>query len=593
MLLFTNSGDKALSPFKEYRWKVAEPPDLELIKKLSEELTIAPSLAAVLINRKVDDFEKARRYFRPTEEQLHDPFLLDGMHVAVERILAARISNEKMLVYGDYDVDGTNGASMLYLFFREIGCNVSYYIPDRIKEGYGISHAGIDQAKRTGISLMVAVDCGITAVEQVEYARSLGVDVIICDHHEPGNTIPNAVAGLDPIKPASQYPFKFLCGCGVGFKLIQAIARTIGDEISVSKYLDFVAIATTADIVPLVEENRVFVKLGLELINKNPRSGIHALLQSAGLEVGSIATGQIVFVMAPRINAVGRLGNAMRAVDLLVSESFSKAVEYARVLEQENQTRRKIDEDVFLHAQQLVEEYLDVDSDGAIILHQEQWHPGVIGIVASRIVEKYYRPAIMLTTVDGVVKGSARSVAGFNIYQALKRCEGKLLQFGGHKYAAGLTVDPERLEEFKEAFNAVAKELLTDDLRTPEIAIDAEIDLAELTPKYLRILKQFAPFGPKNMRPMFVAHDVELVGTPRIVGKNHLRFKIRKNGTTFDCIGFGLGDLLPRLNGTPPETQKDPGTQNGGRKDLSIVFSVDENDYTGVQLPQLKIKDLK
>ncbi len=574
-----NSGDKALSPIKEYRWKVADPPDLELLNKLSDELTIAPSLAAVLINRKIDDFEKARRYFRPSEEQLHDPFLMDGMHKAVERILAARMANEKMLVYGDYDVDGTNGAGMLYLFFREIGCNVSYYIPDRIKEGYGISHAGIDQANEAGVKLMVAIDCGITAVEQVEYARSIGIEVIICDHHEPGDTIPNAVAVLDPLKPDSQYPFKFLCGCGVGFKLVQAIARTIGDETSVTKYLDFVAIATTADIVPLIEENRVFVKLGLELINTNPRPGIHALLQGAGLDVGAISTGQIVFVMAPRINAVGRLGNAMRAVDLLVSDSFSKAVEFARVLEQENQTRRKIDEDVFLHAQQLVEEYLDVESDGAIILHQEQWHPGVVGIVASRIVEKYYRPAIMMTTVDGVAKGSARSIAGFNIYQALKRCEDKLLQFGGHKYAAGLTVEIDRLDEFKEAFNAVVKELLTDDLLTPEISIDTEIDLAELTPKYLRVLKQFAPFGPKNMRPMFVAHNVELVGAPRIVGKNHLRFKIRKNGTTFDCIGFGLGGLLPRLN--------------GGRKDLSIVFSVDENDYTGVQLPQLKIKDLK
>ncbi len=556
-----------------------DPPDPSIVKKLSDELSIAPSLATILVNRGIDDFEKARRYFRPSEEQFHDPFLMEGMYQAVDRILSARSKSEKISVYGDYDVDGTNGASMLYLFFKELGCDVSYYIPDRIKEGYGISRAGIDHAKEIGTTLLVSIDCGITAVDQVEYARSLGMDVIICDHHEPNDQLPKAVAVLDPLKATCGYPFKSLCGTGVGFKLIQALARTVGTESTVGKYLDYVALATTADIVPLIDENRAFVKMGLELITNNPRPGIKALLDSAGLKSEVMTTAQVVFVMAPRINAVGRLGDAKRAVELLVTDDYDSAVEFARVLEQENINRRKIDEDVFIHAQQLVEEFLDVESDGAIILHQEQWHPGVVGIVASRMVEKYYRPSIMMTTVDGVAKGSARSIAGFNIYQALKRCEDKLLQFGGHKYAAGLTLEVDRIEEFKEAFNAVVKELLTEDLRTPVITIDAEIDLGELTPKYTRLLKQFSPFGPKNMRPTFVARRVEAMGPARIVGKNHLRFKIRKNHITLDCIGFNLGHLLERFS-------------NGNRY-FDIVFAVDESDFSGVQLPQLKIKDLR
>ena len=568
-----------MTPIKEYRWTISEPPDPSIIKKLSDELTIAPSLASILVNRGIDDFEKARRYFRPSEEQFHDPFLMDGMYLAVDRILSARTRNEKINVYGDYDVDGTNGASMLFLFFRELGCDVSYYIPDRIKEGYGISRAGIDKAKELGVTLMVAIDCGITAVDQVEYARGLGIDVIVCDHHEPNDELPKAVAVLDPLKPSCRYPFKNLCGTGVGFKLVQALARTVGTEGSAGKYLDFVALATTADIVPLIDENRVFVRLGLDIITNTPRPGIKALLDSAGLRAEAMTTGQVVFVLAPRINAVGRLGDARRAVELLVTDDYNAAVDFARVLEQENINRRKIDEDVFIHAQELVEKFLDVESEGAIILHQEQWHPGVVGIVASRMVEKYYRPAIMMTTVDGVAKGSARSIAGFNIYQALKRCEDKLLQFGGHKYAAGLTLEVSRVEEFKEAFNEVVKELLTEDLLTPVIQIDAEIELSELTPKYMRVLKQFAPFGPKNMRPTFVTRNVEAVGQPKIVGKNHLRFRIKTNGITIDCIGFNLGRLMERFT--------------NGAKYFDLVFAVDESDFSGAQLPQLKIKDIR
>ncbi len=330
---------------------------------------------------------------------------------------------------------------------------------------------------------------------------------------------------------------------------------------------------------PLIDENRIFVRLGLERINSHIRPGIKALLECAGLKIGSITTGQIVFAMAPRINAVGRLGDAKRAVELLVSDNYEASVEFAKVLEQENLKRRKIDEGVFTEAQDLVEQYFKDHGDGAIVMHQEQWHPGVVGIVASRMVEKYYRPAVMLTTLEGVAKGSARSISGVNIHQALKMVEDKLLQFGGHKYAAGLSVDLDRVDEFRAAFNTVIKEMMTEDLLTPVIHIDTEIDLTELTPKYLRVLKQCAPFGPQNMRPTYLSRGVQVVGIPRIVGKNHLRMKIKKDGITFDCIGFGLGSMIDKVR------EKAAG--------LDIVFSIDENDFTGVTLTQLKIKDLQ
>ena len=564
---------------KPYRWTILPPPPDETVKKLSEELTLSPVLVSVLVNRGIDTFDKAKKYFRPSIDQLYDPFLMDGMHLAVERLLKARDNKEKILVYGDYDVDGTNGAGMLYLYFQEIGCDVSYYIPDRQIEGYGISQAGVEFAKKSGVKLLISIDCGITALAQVEYANQLGLEVIICDHHEPADEIPNAVAVLDALKPNCRYPFKFLCGTGVGFKFIQAIARTIGNEETITKFVDFVSLATTADIVPLIDENRVFVRLGLERINNTPRPGIKALLDGAGLKLGNATTGQIVFAMAPRINAVGRLGDAKRAVELLVSDDYQSSVQFANVLEQENLKRRKIDEGVFAEAQSLVEAYIQKYGDGAIVMHNENWHPGVVGIVASRIVEKYYRPAIMMTTIDGIAKGSARSIAGVNIHAALKQVEDKLLQFGGHKYAAGVSVDVDRIDEFRTAFSAVVKGMLTEELLTPIINIDSEIDLAELTPKFFRVLKQFAPFGPQNMRPTFLTKGVQVVGLPRIVGKDHLRFKIKKNNITFDCIGFNLGYLMPVVKAK--------------LTNLDLVFSIDESDFSGMTVTQLKIKDAR
>ncbi|GJQ19709.1 MAG: single-stranded-DNA-specific exonuclease RecJ [Bacteroidia bacterium] len=582
-----------MSPVREYRWNFgsngsASEADVDFqanVKRITDELSISPILAEILVHRGITTKEMARVYFRPTVDDLHNPFLMSGMDVAVERVLKAVKNGEPILVYGDYDVDGTNGASLLFMFLRAVGARVTSFIPDRIKDGYGLTPGGIRRAKDQGVRLLIAIDCGITAVDQVAYAASLGIDVIVCDHHEPGPVLPPAVAILNPLKPGCTYPFKHLCGCGVGFKFIQALStqdqvvHALGEDADyhLARYLDFVALASTADIVALSGENRTLVKLGLELINTEPRPGIRALIETSGLKPGRITAGQIVFILAPRINAVGRLGDANRAVELLTCDSYEKALTLARVFEEENKNRRRIDEETFMQAQDLVEGFLDMEKEGAIVLHRESWHPGVIGIVASRLVERYYRPAIMLTTVDGVAKGSARSVAGFDIYQALKRCESTLLQFGGHKHAAGLTIAVDRIEEFKEAFSAVAKELLTDDVLTPEIRIDAAIELSDLTPKFIRILNQFAPFGPRNMRPVFAVRNGEIVGSPRIVGNNHLRFKVRQNTRVFDAIGFNLGGLIDRL---------------AGRR-VDLAFSIDESDFAGELVPQLKLRDIK
>ena len=580
-----------MSPNREYRWVLRESrrnssDSVQKAERLAKELTISRILADILIDRGIDTFESARTFFRPSMEDLHDPAGLDGMEAATDRIAQAITGGEQIVIYGDYDVDGTDGTAMLWKFLKDAGGCVGYFIPDRIRDGYGISNAGIDRVRAMGAKLLIAVDCGITAVQQVEYARSKGVDVVICDHHEPGNEIPKADAVLDTLKPSCSYPFKHLCGCGVAFKLVQALASkepfrsALKDDAQahLQDLIQYVTLATTADIVPLVGENRTLAKLGLELMNAYPLPGIRALIETSGLSPGKITSGQIVFVLAPRINAVGRLGDANRAVELLTSESYDRALQLARVMEEENYQRRKIDEETFLQAQEIVEQYLNADNDSAIVLHQESWHPGVIGIVASRLVERYYRPTIMMTTVDGVAKGSARSVSGFNIHEALKRCEDKLIQFGGHKYAAGLTVELDKLDEFRAAFKQVASELLTGDLLKPEIRIDAEIQLSELTPKFIRVLSQFAPFGPENMRPVFAVRGVEVLGQPRIVGKNHLRFKVRSNTHVVDAIGFNLGNLIGKV-------------QPGRRTDLA--FSLDESEYFGESVPQLKIRDIE
>ncbi len=563
------------------RWKINEIENEYLISSLADSLSISDVLAKLLILRNITDFDKAKTFFRPSLDFLYNPFLMDGMEVATYRVIQALTENQLICIYGDYDVDGTCSTALLYLFLKELGANVEFYIPKRLTEGYGISKSAIDYVKERGTALLISVDCGITAIEEAEYVKELGIDLIICDHHQPKEKIPDALAVLDPLKPNCNYPFKYLSGAGVAFKLAQGVAERIGKRDLPFKYLDLVSLAAAADIVSLVDENRVLVKEGINLINTNPRPGIEALMESSNNKHGSLTSGQIVFTIAPRINAVGRLGDAERAVQLLITNEKDKAFELAKVLESENYQRRKIDEDTFDNALEILENSSDENDGAAIILHQENWHPGVIGIVASRLVERYYRPTIMLTTIDGVAKGSARSISNFNIYEALKKCEDLLIHFGGHKAAAGLAVELENIDEFKLKFNQIVKESISEEDLSPEIHIDSKLKFSEITPKFLRIMEQFAPFGPGNMRPVFLSEGVEIANTPRIVGTNHLVMSLKQAGCdrNFDAIGFKMGEYLNIVN--------------NHNSVIDIVYNIDKSERDGRIFTQLKLKDLK
>ena len=563
------------------RWKIKNIEDDYAIQSLADSLNISDILAKLLVIRNVKNFPQAKNFFRPTLDFLHDPFLMDGMEAATSRLIQALTENHLICIYGDYDVDGTCSTALLYLFLKELDANVEYYIPKRLTDGYGLSSSAVDIVKSKETSLLITVDCGITAVAETEYAKSIGIDVIICDHHQPKDKIPGALAVLDPLKPGCNYPFKYLSGAGVAFKLAMGVAERIGKRELPLQYLDLVALAEAADIVPLIDENRILVKEGLNQINQNPRPGILALIKSSGMEPGNLTSGQIVFTIAPRVNAVGRLGDAERAVKLFITKDKEEAFNLAHILETENYERRKIDVDTFDTALEMVEKSLDLDEEHAIVLHQESWHPGVIGIVASRLVEKYYRPTIMLTTIDGVAKGSARSISNFNIYEALKKCEDLLIQFGGHQAAAGLAVEIEKIDEFKSRFNQIVKETVPGDDLFPEIDIDSKIKFSEITPKFLRILDQFAPFGPGNMRPVFLAENVEIANLPHIVGTDHLVVCLKQNGSekVFDCIGFNMGNYCDLI------------TKDGSL--LDIVFTIDKTLKDGRIFPQFKLKDIK
>lgn len=563
------------------RWKVKEAPDEKSVLALSDSLNISKVLASILIQRGITNFFEAKNFFRPSIESLHDPFLMDGMHTAAKRVISALTNNEKICVYGDYDVDGTCSAALMYLFLKELGANVETYIPNRLTEGYGMSNQSIDYLHERGIKLLISVDCGITAVDEVEHANSHGIDTIICDHHQSKEVLPKAFAILDPIKPGDTYPFKHLSGAGVAFKLARAIGLKIGKKDLSLKYLDLVALAGAADIVPLIDENRTLVKEGLELINSNPRPGIEALIKSARMEPGNLTAGQIVFTIAPRVNAVGRLGDAQRAVELFTTDDPQKAFELARVLEDENTERRKIDEMTFSHAMTLLEEQIDFDVDMGIVLHDNNWHPGVIGIVASRMVEKFNRPTIMLTTIDGVAKGSARSIPGFNIYEALQNCEEFLVQFGGHEAAAGLAIEVDKLEDFKKKFNEVLKACMKEETMLSELTIDSKINFSEISPKFVRILEQFSPVGPGNLRPVFLSENVTIVQTPRIVGTNHIVTSFRQNGNdkVFDAIGFNLGSFVELLDKS--------------KNLVDIVYTIESIQKDGKSYPQIRLRDIK
>ncbi len=562
------------------KWTLKDPPDKSSVLALADSLNISNILAELLILRKVTNFFEAKKYFRPDLEDIHDPYLMSDMEKAATRVIDAITNNEKICVYGDYDVDGTCSASLMYLFLKELDAIVYVHIPQRLTEGYGLSIAGINQLKDDKVDLIISVDCGITAVEEIDYANNFGIDTIICDHHQPKEILPNAYAILDPLKPGCEYPFKYLSGAGVAFKLARAIAYRFGKKDMVFKYLDLVALAGAADIVSLTDENRILVRAGIEQINKNPRPGIKSLIKIARMEPGNLSAGQIVFTIAPRINAVGRLGDANRAVELFNTDSYEEAERLARVLESENLERRKIDEVTFSHALEMVKQNENFDNELGIVLHHESWHPGVVGIVASRLVEKYYRPAIMLSSIDGVAKGSARSIPGFDIYAAIEECKELVVQFGGHKAAAGLEIEVENIPEFKKRFNEVLKLNLNEEDVIPEIKIDSKISLCEITPKFVRVLDQFAPFGPGNMRPVFLAEDVKVVATPRIVGTNHFVTTFCQNGgdKIYDAIGFNLGKFVYEVD-----------------KDIhlvDIVFTIEKVVREGRTYPQIRVKDV-
>ncbi len=564
----------------EYKWVLGCDYDEEIVKDIAKELAVPSIMARILLNRQIDSFEKAYNFFRPDLENLHDPYLMKDMDKAVDRLHRALHTGENILIYGDYDVDGVSSAALVYLVLsRMVGTKISYYIPDRMTEGYGLSSKSIRDVVSNGVSLIVTVDCGVTAIEEIKLAKELGTDVIVCDHHQPAEELPPAVAILDPKLPDSQYPFDELAGVGVAFKLLQGLYKKLNlPEAELDEYLDLVAIGSCADIVPLVNENRILVRHGLDKINYNPRFGVRALLESSGLSNREITAGLIVFVLAPRINAVGRLGDARRAVQLFSAPTLQQARMFARELEKENRLRRDIDEITFKEAREILESKLNPSEDKAFVLYKRDWHPGVIGIVASRIVEKYYRPTIMITVVDGVGKGSARSITNFNIYLAIKECSHLLSGFGGHKYAAGLTIDEDKIPQFVECFKqAAARQIKPEDL-TPRINIDGEIGLPEFTPRFIRLLKLLGPFGPMNLRPIFMSRNLKIVGSPNVVGNNHLKMKLEQEGAVLDAIGFNMADYMPRL-------EKD------GKVDC--VYVVEENRWNGKTYLQLRLRDLR
>ena len=563
------------------KWILKDPVERNSVLALADSLNISAILSELLIQRDVTNFFEAKKYFRPEIEDIHDPYLMDGMEKAAARVIDAITNNEKICVYGDYDVDGTTSSALMYMFLKELGADVFVFIPNRLTDGYGLSIGGVDQAKKKSANLIISVDCGITAVEEIEHANTIGLDTIICDHHQPKEELPKAYAILDPLKPGCEYPFKYLSGAGVAFKLARAIAYRFGKKDMVFKYLDLVALAATADIVQLTDENRILVRKGIEAINERPRPGIKALIKLSRMVPGNLSAGQIVFTIAPRINAVGRLGEASRAVDLFVSDNDEDAIRLAKVLETENLERRKIDEVTFSHALELAKNDEHFDENPGIVLHGDTWHPGVVGIVASRMVEKYHKPSIMLTTIDGVAKGSARSIPGFDIYGSIEECKDLVIQFGGHKAAAGLEIKLENIDEFRRRFNESLKANMKTSELIPEIKVDAKISLCEITPKFVRILEQFAPFGPGNMRPVFMAEDVKVVSTPRIVGMNHFVATFCQNGDdkSFDGIGFNLGKFVSDVDKF---------------KDLvDIVFTIEKVVKDGRTYPQIRVKDFK
>ena len=561
------------------RWTIKPKPDPSKVARLSQELAVDLTTSFLLAQRGIDTFEEAKNFFRPDLNDLHDPFLMKDMEKAIVRIEEAVENQENILVYGDYDVDGTTSVALMSSYLLSFYPNVATYIPDRYDEGYGISYKGIDFAEDNNFSLIIALDCGIKAVDKVAYAAKKGVDFIICDHHRPGAEIPTAKAVLDPKQEDCEYPFKELCGCGVGFKLIQALASKKGETVNdLVLYLDLVATAIGADIVPIVGENRILAYHGLKVINENPRPGFEAILKQVKKEKLTIT--DVVFIIAPRINAAGRMKHGNHAVTLLCETDNNLAAEYAIDIDTYNTDRRDADKRITIEALVQIEENKEQDRFTSVVF-DENWHKGVIGIVASRLTETYYRPTLVFTKSGEMLAASARSVKGFDVYNALEKCTEYIEQFGGHKYAAGLTLKPENYKSFKAQFEKVVEETIDSKMLIPEISIDSQISLSDITPKFYRILSQFAPFGPGNMTPVFISEDLQDTGYGKQVGedKTHLRFTAIQHGSgKIVGIGFGLGEHIELIK---------------NKKPFKAAYTIDENEWNGNVSLQLKLKDIK
>lgn len=561
------------------RWTLKSKPEKEKVQKLQNELQVDALIATLLVQRGVETYDQAKAFFRPSLTDLHDPFLMKDMDKAVVRIEEAILKGENILVFGDYDVDGTTAVSLVSSYLKSYYPNVATYIPDRYDEGYGISYKGIDFAEDNEFTLIIALDCGIKSIDHIAYANAKNIDFIICDHHRPGDELPNAVAILDPKRNDCSYPYDDLCGCGIGFKLIQALASKRGQMLEdLILYLDLVATAIAADIVPITGENRILAKYGLEVINSNPRPGIKALIQNVNKK--SLTITDVVFIIAPRINAAGRIKHGNEAVALLTEYDLDQAEQFASEIEQHNSDRKGLDKQITVEALAQIEDNNEKENFTTVI-YQENWHKGVIGIVASRLTETYYRPTIVFTKSGDKLAASARSVKDFDVYNAIEACSMHLEQFGGHKYAAGMTLKEENYEAFKAAFEKEVRNTISPELLIPEIEIDAEINLSDISPKLIRVLNQFEPFGPENMTPVFMTKNIKDTGYPKLLGKEeeHLKLYVKQeNSEGFGAIAFFMGNKLNQISNQKP---------------FDAVYCIDENEFKGTVTVQLRIKDLK
>ena len=561
------------------RWTIKPKPSEEKIKQLAAALNVEEFVATLLVQRGIETFEDARQFFRPTLADLHNPYLMKDMDKAVERIELAIKNQENILVFGDYDVDGTTAVSLVSSYLKTYYPNVATYIPDRYDEGYGISFKGIDYADDNGFSLIIALDCGIKSIDHVVYAKERNIDFIICDHHRPGNSLPEAVAILDPKREDCGYPYDELCGCGIGFKLIQALGENRNQTIEdLTPYLDLVATAIAADIVPMTGENRILAYFGLQVINSNPRPGFKALTHQIKKKTLDIT--DVVFIIAPRINAAGRIKHGNHAVELLTEFDFEQAQQFASEIEAYNAERKDLDKQITREALEQIIKNKEKERFTTVVF-QEDWHKGVIGIVASRLIETYYRPTLVFTKSGDKYAASARSVKGFDVYNALEACSEHLEQFGGHMYAAGMTLLEENYKKFKDAFEKVVEETIHPDMLIPEISIDAEINFSDITPKLMRILQQFEPFGPQNMTPVFLTKKVKDSGYAQRLGadEEHLKLFVRQNNSEgMAAIGFGLGNKMELTT---------------NKKPFEAVYCIDENEWNGKTSVQLRLKDIK